>query len=119
MNSWPFYEIKRQIEYKAKWSGIPIIQLSAQETRGTSSLCPRCGERLQVGQKKRFLWCSKCKRTMDRDEVAVMNMSRKGLALFASSKGIAGEAMRENVAQQGEPLILRVDAMNRLFRRIG
>ena len=56
---------------------------------------------------------------MDRDEVAVMNMSRKGLALFASSKGIAGEAMRENVAQQGEPLILRVDAMNRLFRRIG
>lgn len=118
MNSWPFHEIKRQIEYKAKWSGIPVIRLSAKETRNTSSLCPRCGERLQVGQKKRFLWCSKCNRVTDRDVIAVMNLSLKGLARFASSKGIAGEAMRGNVAQQGEPLILRVDAMNSLSELI-
>ena len=40
--------------------------------------------------------------------VAAMNLSIKGLARFASSKGLAGEAMRGNVEK--EPLILRVDA---------
>jgi putative transposase len=45
MNSWPFGEIKRQIEYKAKWLGIPTIQLTRSETYGTSSLCSTCGER--------------------------------------------------------------------------
>jgi len=45
---------------------------------------------------------------MDRDVVAAMNLSVKGLARFASSQGLAGEAMRGNVER--EPLILRVDA---------
>lgn len=112
MNSWSFAEIKRQIEYKAKWQGIPIIHLSEKDTRHTSSLCPQCGERLQEDrQVRRQLWCSKCKRWQDRDIVAAMNLSLKGLLRFGSSKGIAGETMKGNVAQQGEPLILRVDAM--------
>ena len=46
-NNWPFYEIKRQIEYKAQWLGVPIIHLTKKETRGTSLECPSCGERLQ------------------------------------------------------------------------
>ena len=36
MNSVPWYEIKRRIEYKAAWEGIPVIQLTKGETRGTS-----------------------------------------------------------------------------------
>ena len=36
MNSVPWYEIKRQIEYKAAWEGVPVIQLTKGETRGTS-----------------------------------------------------------------------------------
>lgn len=44
LNGWSFAEIKRQIEYKAAWSGVPTIPLTKKETRGTSSLCPRCGE---------------------------------------------------------------------------
>ncbi|MDA4129441.1 MAG: IS200/IS605 family accessory protein TnpB-related protein [Thaumarchaeota archaeon] len=47
MNSIPWYEIKRQIEYKAAWEGVPVIQLTRTETRGTSKDCPACGERLQ------------------------------------------------------------------------
>ncbi len=47
MNGWPFHEIKRQIEYKAAWAGVPVITLTNSETRGTSRLCPKCGERLQ------------------------------------------------------------------------
>jgi hypothetical protein len=45
---------------------------------------------------------------MDRDVVAAVNLSIKGLARFASSQGAASEAMKGNVEK--EPLILRVDA---------
>src|SRR5881409_3476355 len=47
MNGWSFSEAQRQLEYKARWAGLPIIHLSRHETRGTSMACPRCGERLQ------------------------------------------------------------------------
>jgi putative transposase len=123
MNSWSFAEIKRLIIYKAAWEGVPVIQLSAKETRGTSSLCPRCGERLQVGQFKRSLWCSKCKRELDRDIVAAMNISYKGRAFLSSNregvferpKGDASEAMKGN--PMTTPVILRVDASKLLIAR--
>lgn len=106
LNGWSFAEIKRQIEYKAKWNGVPIIQLTKKETRGTSILCPVCGKRLQVGH-DRSLWCESCQRLMDRDIVAVMNQSLRGLSRFDSSKGVAHEAM---VQESGTPVILKVDA---------
>ena len=112
MNSWPFAEIKRQIEYKAAWEGIPVIHLTKGETRGTSHQCVQCGERLQGPlradvQHRRDLWCDKCERWFDRDMVAVMNISRRGWVRFAQLKGEAGEAMRGNLTQT---VILRVDA---------
>jgi len=116
MNSWSFAEIKRQIEYKAAWEGIPVIQLSVKDTRGTSQLCPRCGKKItQVDRRTRQLWCDYCKRWMDRDVVAAMNVGMKGAEVFQRSKGLAGEAMKGNV--RNEPLILRVDASKLAFRR--
>jgi putative transposase len=47
MNSWSFAEIKHQTRYKAAWEGIPIIELSSDQTRGTSQKCPQCGKRVQ------------------------------------------------------------------------
>jgi len=117
MNNWPYHEIKRQIEYKALWEGIPVIQLTKSETRGTSSLCPKCGERLQSDRTHmRELWCEKCKRWMDRDMVAVMNISYRGWLRFnhSNGKGPASEAM---VEESGTPVILQVDA-GKLTRRL-
>lgn len=94
LNGWSFAEIKHQIEYKAAWEGIPTITLTKKETRGTSSLCPKCGERLQVGTFKRMLYCGKCKREIDRDVVAAMNIAYKGRSRFERSQGATGEAMR-------------------------
>lgn len=113
MNSWPHAIMKSQLVYKAQWAGVPIIQLSRCETRNTSNLCPQCGERLQEagrGDSKhhRQLRCEVCKRWLDRDVVAVMNQSLKGLLRFGSSKGVANEAMSRNAEIQ--PLILQVDA---------
>jgi putative transposase len=114
MNSWPFHELKRQVEYKAAWEGVPTIMLSAKETRGTTMDCPRCGERLQAAVRDdarhhRQLWCEGCKRWEDRDLVAVMNISRRGWVRFAQSKGEggAGEAVKGNPTRTA---ILRVDA---------
>ncbi len=114
LNGWSFGEVKRQIEYKAAWEGLPVIQLSVEETRGTSQLCPRCGKKIAQVDRFRQLWCAGCKKWMDRDVVAAMNLSIKGLARFASSKGLAGEAMKGNPTT---PAILRVDASKLTFRR--
>jgi len=118
MNSWPYHEIKRQIEYKADWEGVPVITLTRSETRGTTMDCPRCGERLQVpvrgdAEHYRQLWCEVCKRWRDRDLCAVLNISRRGRLRFDRSQrkeGGAEEAVKGNAEHEGEPLILRVDA---------
>jgi putative transposase len=105
INGWGFGEAQRQIEYKARWVGLPVIRLSRRETRGSSIACPRCGERLQSDKRlKRKLWCSNCRIVMDRDQVAAINLSRRGRVRFARSRppipieaqGRAVEAMKGN-----------------------
>jgi len=105
MNSWSFGEAQRQIEYKARWVGLPIIRLSRRDTRGSSMSCPRCGERLQSDKRlRRKLWCSNCRIVMDRDMVAAVNLARRGRVRFARSRppipleaqGRAGEAVKGN-----------------------
>src|SRR2546426_12011128 len=79
MNGWSFGEAQRQLEYKARWIGLPVIRLSKCETRGSSMTCPRCGERLQSDKRlERMLWCGKCRIVMDRDMVAAVNLARRG-----------------------------------------
>jgi len=104
MNEWSFGEAQRQIEYKARWIGLPVVHLSRRETRGSSVTCPRCGERLQSDKRlKRKLWCESCRIVMDRDQVAAINLARRGRVRFARSRppiieaqGGAGEAVKGN-----------------------
>jgi putative transposase len=118
MNSWPYGELKRQVEYKASWLGVPVITLTRQETRGTTMDCPRCGERLQVPVRAdtehyRQLWCEVCQRWWERDAVAVLNISRRGWLRFDHSKGEASEAVKGNPWEERsshEPVLLGVDA---------
>jgi len=42
-NSWSYYELQRQIEYKARWEGLKIIYVDA---RRTSKYCSICGYEL-------------------------------------------------------------------------
>src|SRR5213593_1346959 len=62
---------------------------------------------------RRQLWCDYCKRWIDRDVVAAMNIARKGAAVFQRSQGLAGEAMKWNPTT---PVILRVDASKLAFK---
>src|SRR5207302_2175554 len=105
MNGWSFGEAQRQIEYKARWAGLPVIRLSRRETRGSSVTCPRCGERLQSDKRlKRKLWCSSCRVVMDRDMVAAVNLARRGRVRFARSRPPIIEAQGRAVqAVKGNP----------------
>ncbi|MDE1829180.1 MAG: transposase [Thaumarchaeota archaeon] len=83
----------------------------------TSILCPICGNRTQEDRyQHRHLWCSSCKRSMDRDVVAAMNISYKGLQRFCNPSGLSNEAMKRNLGN-AMPVILRVDG-SKLSRRL-
>lgn len=107
MNSWSFYELERQVVYKANWEGVPVKYI---DPKCTSTQCPKCGKRIQVDmQRRRDLWCGNCKLWMDRDVIASMNIAYKGWLRFCHPQGVADEAMRGNLER--DPVILRVYAM--------
>jgi len=70
MNSWTFHEDQRQIDYKARWEGVPVYYVNP---RNTSRKCPTCGSSL-VELEGRQLRCPSCKKTEDRDVVASKNL---------------------------------------------
>jgi putative transposase len=74
MNSWSFGELQRQIEYKAKWEGLPIIYVPPQKT---SSTCAICGSQIECTG--RMVWCSNCQTLVDRDINAARNLAKRGL----------------------------------------
>ncbi|MHB8601021.1 MAG: RNA-guided endonuclease InsQ/TnpB family protein [Nitrosotalea sp.] len=74
MNSWSFYELQRQIEYKARWLGLPVNYVKAW---GTSSKCAICGSKL-VPEEHRKMSCSFCNTSTDRDVNAACNILLRG-----------------------------------------
>ncbi len=128
LNSWPHWKAKQMLEYKSAWEGVTTIPLTKSETYGSSSECSACGKRTHNPEKgdaehRRMLWCQNCKTWTDRDVNAALNLSKRGLARFVSSrprqesrsqqvteakeKGLAGEAVKGN---ETTTPILRVDA---------
>jgi putative transposase len=77
MNSWSYYELQRQITYKAEWEGIPVIYVNP---RGTSVKCSICGSRMaRKPEENRQLKCPSCGFTVDRDVNAARNILARGV----------------------------------------
>lgn len=110
LNSWPFYELQRQVEYKARWEGIPVVCVNP---KCTSKLCPACGKRIQEDKhNRRKLWCSNCMRMMDRDVVASLNISYKAWPGFSHARGDTGEGQSSAFEEQmSEPKLLNYDSL--------
>ena len=89
MNSWVFGETQRQVDYKAKWDGVTTWYVNP---RGTSSYCPDCGSRV-VPLADRTLYCRKCDRTWDRDDLASKNVMACKVPQARPSRG-SGEGER-------------------------
>ena len=87
MNSWSFFELQRQIEYKAKWVGIPVIYVPPQKT---SSTCAICGSSVTECTERK-VYCCQCNKIFDRDENAALNIVKRGVR-FAPD-GLLSEAM--------------------------
>lgn len=104
MNSWSFYELQRQIEYKARWLGLPIEYVKAG---GTSTRCAACGSKL-VPEEHRKMFCTICKSSIDRDVNAARNILLRGTQVVPD--GTAGEAVMTEPGSK-EQVICRVDAV--------
>ena len=114
LNSWSFYELQRQIQYKALWGGVLVKFV---DPKRTSQLCPICGEKIQEDMfQHRKLWCLNCKRSMDRDVVAALNISYKGWSRFCHPRGLSSEAVKRNLDNL-EPIILQVDGSKLIWKQ--
>lgn len=72
-----FYELRRQIEYKAQWAGIEVI--IADTWFASSKTCSACGaKRATLTLSERTFVCSECGLEIDRDLNAALNL--QGLA---------------------------------------
>ena len=67
-----FYEIHRQLRYKAEDRNIPIIV--AEKNFPSTQLCNNCGERGKLDNNHRRFICKKCGYTNDRDFNAALNL---------------------------------------------
>ncbi len=77
MNSWSYAELQRQIEYKARWEGLPVIYV---HPRGTSAKCSICGSRMaRIPEENRLLNCPSCRVSVDRDVNAARNILARGV----------------------------------------
>lgn len=92
MNSWSFFELQRQIEYKARWLGLPVTYVKAS---GTSSKCAVCGAKM-IAEEHRQISCPCCKTVVDRDINAAKNILARGIRFMPV--GAANEAMVEDIS---------------------
>ena len=97
LNSWSFRELQRQVEYKARWEGVPVVYVPA---RNTSRKCSICGLSMEP-EENRTLKCP-LHGMVDRDVNAARNILARGLrfrpiALPIEAMVTASADMRESV----------------------
>ncbi|TBR24863.1 MAG: transposase [Candidatus Nitrosotenuis sp.] len=95
LNAWPFYEFRRQLEYKSKWyNGIDVIKIKPNKT---SSKCSICGAKI-ISEENRQIRCH-CGHRENRDINAARNILYKGTPCVQ----LRGLRLRPN-ASQGEAM---------------
>ena len=68
----------RRLQFWIEWQGLKHgIAVVYVNPSNTSKTCPYCGEKLKETKVKRMLKCEKCRKIMDRDNVAVRNLIKK------------------------------------------
>ena len=103
-SSFPYGRLASMIKYKAEWEGLPVIQLTRQETYGTSSRCSECGS--YTRKSGRMLYCESCDIWINRDINACISQAKRGRTRLVRSllreKGPPVEAV--NQSKDGEQM---------------
>jgi len=81
---WFYRRIQFCTGYEARERGLRVVKVNP---RGTSSKCPRCGNKL-VNDGYRTLRCSKCNYIGDRDVVATINLYEKYASSYLRCGGL-------------------------------
>ena len=97
LNTWVFGEFQRQVDYKSKWVGVPNWYVNP---RGTSSYC-LCGSRV-VRLADRELYCWKCDKKWDRDDLASRNIMACAVPQVRPPRG-SGEGESRRREDAGNP----------------
>ena len=81
-----FYELRRQLEYKATWRGGQVVLVGRWYP--SSKLCSCCGYRLdELGLGVRHWTCPGCGASNDRDVNAAINLRNMAVSSTASACG--------------------------------
>jgi len=72
--SMPYFKLRRQIEYKANWEGIPVYLVSEH---GTSKTCHRCGSTDTSRIVQPVLECHSCGLVYNADLNGAMNIAKR------------------------------------------
>ena len=84
-----FYELRRQLDYKAAWRGGQVVL--ADRWFPSSKLCSGCGYRLnELGLDVRHWTCPSCGASHDRDVNAATNLRNMAVSSTASACGGEG-----------------------------
>jgi putative transposase len=103
-----FYELRRQLEYKAAWRGGQVVL--ADRWYPSSKLCSHCGYRLEIlGLDVRHWTCLRCGASHDRDVNAAINLKNMAVSSTASACGGEGAGLARARVETGpgEPGIQR------------
>jgi putative transposase len=85
LNRWPYSEFQRMVEYKSSNRTVYV------NPRGTSSECPVCGETVKHPSWK-ISRCDKCDRDYDRDRLASLAITLRGLDLCGDPFPVSASA---------------------------
>ncbi|WP_211294171.1 RNA-guided endonuclease InsQ/TnpB family protein [Lentzea kentuckyensis] len=75
LSTWPFHQLGQHIAYKARRTGVPLLEVDA---RYTSQMCPRCGHTARVNRSDRDEFrCRRCGLAGPADVVAAVNVRER------------------------------------------
>lgn len=89
IGNWPFRQLIEFISYKAARAGVLVVMV---EPRGTSSTCPKCGNKGRRPKQSHFK-CS-CGYQANADYVGAVNISRRGLYAVSDAPPASGRPER-------------------------
>ncbi len=97
LHRWSFHELQRQIDYKARWEGVPVYYVRASNTSKTCSQCGFINKALTVEK----CWiCPNCGVQHDRDLNAAINLLSRFKEACVVRRSYEGSAMGAMVLRE-------------------
>jgi IS605 OrfB family transposase len=79
LSVWARGQLHQRIKEKARWQGIPVVELSVKETRFSSKTCCKCGQVNHHHRQQRVFRCTACGAVIPRDVNAATVLAQRGV----------------------------------------